>query len=114
MSEAPRPLRFGNGDALDGRAGPRMLGHAVNCGHRPVYDELVDLIAPMVHLRHRQIASDGAILVRPDRFIAWRAATESEDARGALAGALSRILARSVDLAAAAGAGAVTSQTGAE
>ena len=23
-------------------------------------------------LRHRQIASDGAILVRPDRFIAWR------------------------------------------
>ena len=24
-------------------------------------------------LRHRQIASDGAILVRPDRFIAWRA-----------------------------------------
>jgi hypothetical protein len=23
-------------------------------------------------LRHRQIASDGAVLVRPDRFIAWR------------------------------------------
>jgi len=22
--------------------------------------------------RHRQIASDGAVLVRPDRFIAWR------------------------------------------
>ena len=25
-------------------------------------------------LRHRQIASDGAVLVRPDRFVAWRSA----------------------------------------
>jgi hypothetical protein len=30
-------------------------------------------------LRHRQIGSDGAILVRPDRFIAWRHATSAED-----------------------------------
>ena len=65
-------------------------------------------------LRHRQIASDGAVLVRPDRFIAWRGATASEDARGALANALSQILARPVDLAAAAVTGPVTSQVGAE
>ena len=45
-------------------------------------------------LRHRQIASDGAILVRPDRFIAWRQATASDDPRGALATAFSQILAR--------------------
>jgi 2,4-dichlorophenol 6-monooxygenase len=45
-------------------------------------------------LRRRQIDSDGAILVRPDRFIAWRAATAADDPRGALAGALSQVLAR--------------------
>ena len=45
-------------------------------------------------LRHRQIASDGAILVRPDRFIAWRHQTGTNDPRAALADALSQILAR--------------------
>ena len=45
-------------------------------------------------LRHRQIASDGAILVRPDRFIAWRQATATDDPRGALASAFGQILAR--------------------
>ena len=44
--------------------------------------------------RHRQIASDGAILVRPDRFIAWRCLTGSGEPRAALAAALSKILAR--------------------
>jgi 2,4-dichlorophenol 6-monooxygenase len=48
-------------------------------------------------LRHRQIASDGAVLVRPDRFIAWRHPAGTGDARAALAAALSRILARPVD-----------------
>jgi 2,4-dichlorophenol 6-monooxygenase len=43
--------------------------------------------------RHRQIHSDGAILVRPDRFIAWRAPTAAEDPLGELAGAFSQILA---------------------
>ncbi len=45
-------------------------------------------------LRHRQIASDGAILVRPDRFIAWRQATAIDDPRGALASAFGQIFAR--------------------
>ena len=44
-------------------------------------------------LRHRQITSDGAILVRPDRFIAWRHQTGTSDPRAALADALSQILA---------------------
>ena len=47
-------------------------------------------------LRQREIESDGAILVRPDRFIAWRQPTAADDPRGALAGALSQILARPV------------------
>ena len=42
--------------------------------------------------RHRQIASDGAILVRPDRFIAWRQQTVASDPRATLAAALSQIL----------------------
>jgi 2,4-dichlorophenol 6-monooxygenase len=48
-------------------------------------------------LRHRQIPSDGAILVRPDRFVAWRHPTASKDPFAALARALSQILARPVD-----------------
>jgi 2,4-dichlorophenol 6-monooxygenase len=44
--------------------------------------------------RHRQIASDGAILVRPDRVIAWRNQTRTNNPRAALAAALSQILAR--------------------
>ena len=47
-------------------------------------------------LRRRQIQSDGAILVRPDRFVAWRQPTSVDDPRGELAGALSQILARPV------------------
>ena len=45
-------------------------------------------------VRQREIQSDAAILVRPDRFIAWRQATPAEDPLSALAGALSQILAR--------------------
>jgi 2,4-dichlorophenol 6-monooxygenase len=43
--------------------------------------------------RHRQIASDGAVLVRPDRFIAWRCPAGSDEPRAVLAAALSQILA---------------------
>jgi len=47
-------------------------------------------------LRHRQIESDGAVLVRPDRFIAWRTPTAVDDPLGELVGAFSQILARPV------------------
>jgi 2,4-dichlorophenol 6-monooxygenase len=43
---------------------------------------------------HRQIASDGAILVRPDRFIAWRYPAAASDPRAVLTAALSQILGR--------------------
>jgi 2,4-dichlorophenol 6-monooxygenase len=44
--------------------------------------------------RHRQIASDGAILVRPDRFIAWRHPAAASDPQAVLTVALSQILGR--------------------
>ncbi len=47
-------------------------------------------------LRHRQIENDGAVLVRPDRFIAWRAPTAVDDPLAELVGAFSQILARPV------------------
>jgi 2,4-dichlorophenol 6-monooxygenase len=54
-------------------------------------------------LRHRQIAAGGAILVRPDRFIAWRCADGAGEPRAALAAALSQILARPVGTPVASG-----------
>jgi 2,4-dichlorophenol 6-monooxygenase len=48
-------------------------------------------------LRHRGIASDGAVLVRPDRFVAWRHSGGSDNPKAALADALSQILARPVN-----------------
>ena len=45
-------------------------------------------------LRQRQIAADGAVLVRPDRFIAWRSPADSGEPRAALAAAFSQILPR--------------------
>ncbi len=57
-------------------------------------------------LRHRGIGSDGAVLVRPDRFVAWRAPAASDDPRRALAEAFSQILARPVDAASPVAAGA--------
>jgi 2,4-dichlorophenol 6-monooxygenase len=55
-------------------------------------------------LRHREIASDGAVLVRPDRFIAWRCPAASGEPQAALATALSQILARPVGTPAASAA----------
>jgi 2,4-dichlorophenol 6-monooxygenase len=52
-------------------------------------------------LRHRQIAGDGAVLVRPDRFIAWRSLAGASEPRAALAAAFSQILARSAGTPAA-------------
>jgi 2,4-dichlorophenol 6-monooxygenase len=47
--------------------------------------------------RRREIKNDGAILVRPDRFVAWRSTTAAEDPRAELARALSQILARPIN-----------------
>lgn len=47
-------------------------------------------------LRRREIGREGAVLVRPDRFVAWRSLGPSPDAVGALASALSGILCRAL------------------
>ncbi len=46
--------------------------------------------------RQRQIGRDGAVLVRPDRHVAWRSLAAADDPREALAGVLSQILARAI------------------
>jgi 2,4-dichlorophenol 6-monooxygenase len=81
--EAARELAAESGIPLD----------AVRIGH--LDGDLYD--ARCLWLRLRQIATDGAILVRSDRFVAWRHVTASEDPRAALAAALSQILARPVE-----------------
>jgi 2,4-dichlorophenol 6-monooxygenase len=45
-------------------------------------------------LRHREIGADGAVLVRPDRFVAWRSLAAAEDPLGELTAALGAVLAR--------------------
>ena len=45
-------------------------------------------------LRHREIHANGAILVRPDRFIAWRSLGAADDPTAELTTALSAVLAR--------------------
>ena len=47
-------------------------------------------------IRRRQIAPDGAILVRPDRFVAWRSKSASEAPLEQLSSALNQILARPI------------------
>ena len=54
-----------------------------------------DLLDPRcTWLRHREITSEGALLVRPDRFIGWRHAAMAPDPRAELARVLSHILGR--------------------
>ena len=82
------------------RAGADVPLDAVRIGHLEG-----DLYDPRcTWLRHRQIASDGAIVVRPDRFIAWRCPAASGEPKAALAAALSQILARPVGTPAASAA----------
>jgi 2,4-dichlorophenol 6-monooxygenase len=45
-------------------------------------------------LRRREFGSDGAILVRPDRFVAWRSMSSNADPEEALTSALRQILGR--------------------
>lgn len=53
-----------------------------------------DYLDPRCHwLQRREIRADGAILVRPDRFVAWRSMGASEDPTGSLRAALTRVLA---------------------
>ncbi len=54
-------------------------------------------------LRYRGIADDGAVLVRPDRFVAWRSPTASDEPQQALANALGQILGRPITATAPAG-----------
>jgi hypothetical protein len=58
-------------------------------------------------LRHRGIGADGVVLVRPDRFVAWRSLAGSEDPRSELATALGQILGRSLEARVPVGASAV-------
>jgi len=65
---------------------------AVRIGH--IDGELFD--PRCAWLRRRHIGPEGAILVRPDRFIGWRSAGACPDPGGELARALAQILARPI------------------
>jgi 2,4-dichlorophenol 6-monooxygenase len=78
--EAARQLSADTGLGLD----------AVRIGH--VDGDLFD--PRCAWMRYRQFTSQGAILVRPDRFVAWRSPSAADDPLGELSRALSRILAR--------------------
>jgi 2,4-dichlorophenol 6-monooxygenase len=63
-----------------------------------------DLFDPRcMWLRHREIGPDGAVLVRPDRFVGWRSMGGWERPIDELAQALTQILARPVRALAATG-----------
>jgi 2,4-dichlorophenol 6-monooxygenase len=83
--EAARELAAETGLPLD----------AVRIGHTDG-----DLFDPrLAWTRHRGIQRDGALLVRPDRYIAWRRVTAADDdPRAELAEALGRVLARPVEV----------------
>jgi 2,4-dichlorophenol 6-monooxygenase len=80
--EAARELAAAEGLPLD----------AVRIGHLDG-----DLFDPRcTWLRRREISAEGAILVRPDRFVAWRSIGPSETPAEDLAGPLGAILARPI------------------
>ncbi|MFM8761741.1 MAG: FAD-dependent monooxygenase [Solirubrobacterales bacterium] len=62
---------------------------ALRIGH--VEGDLFD--ARSLWARHRGISREGAVLVRPDRFVAWRSAGAAEDPAGELGSALDAVLA---------------------
>ena len=63
---------------------------AVRIGH--VEGDYLDPRSSCV--RQRGVSAAGAVLVRPDRFVAWRSGDAVDDARSVLAGALTAILGR--------------------
>lgn len=56
--------------------------------------DVEDLYYDWAHLR--EVDEDGAILVRPDKHIAWRAKSMAKDAEGDLTAALAKVLGRKV------------------
>jgi 2,4-dichlorophenol 6-monooxygenase len=44
-------------------------------------------------LKHREISPTGAVLVRPDRYVAFRSVGAADDAQAVLKSALSQVLA---------------------
>jgi len=56
-----------------------------------------DLFDPRCRwVRHRGIGADGAVLVRPDRFVAWRSSSGTDNPRRALEDVFDQVLARAV------------------
>jgi 2,4-dichlorophenol 6-monooxygenase len=47
-------------------------------------------------LRHRDLGADGAVLVRPDRFVAWRSLSGTDNPRRTLEDALDQILGQAI------------------
>ncbi len=81
---AARELAAGSGLPLD----------AVRIGHLDG-----DLFDPrLTWLRRREFGPDGAILVRPDRYVAWRSMGAAANPAEELTAALRQILARPVDV----------------
>jgi 2,4-dichlorophenol 6-monooxygenase len=66
---------------------------AIRMGH--IDGDLYDPRSTWV--RRREIGAEGAILVRPDRFIAWRNVGASSDAKEELSAVLSQVLAKPVN-----------------
>ncbi len=103
IKDLVRPGRFLLIAGEDGRAWCQAAAQLASEANVPIDALRIghldgDLYDPRcMWLRHRQISSEGAILVRPDRFIAWRHPIAAENPRAALAGALSQVLARPVD-----------------
>jgi 2,4-dichlorophenol 6-monooxygenase len=105
-----RPAGSCSWPARTARAGVRLPGElaaaadvsidAIRIGH--LDGDLYD--SRCMWLRRRGISAGGAVLVRPDRFVAWRSIGGCDDPRAALAGALSRVLSRPVEARVAVGA----------
>ena len=76
-------------DAAGELAGSGHPVDAVRIGH--VEGDLFD--PRSMWARNRGISREGAVLVRPDRFVCWRSTGGSEDAVGELRGALAAVLA---------------------
>jgi 2,4-dichlorophenol 6-monooxygenase len=100
IKDLVRPGRFLLIAGEDGHAWCRAAEELVGVHGLPIDTVRIghiegDLLDPRcTWLRLRQIGPKGAILVRPDRFVAWRNPSGVEDPTAELAAALSHILAR--------------------